>query len=94
MGKENAKKWKQGERPNYNSYRPKSLDSKFGKTEVFVIPKEEQEPIPAHWEDKYVNTVQKGIKESYKNCPQQREVNLKALERAVEESKLIYRDSS
>jgi len=38
MGEKNAKKWNQGEKIGSNCYRPKSLDSEFGKTEVFIIP--------------------------------------------------------
>jgi len=87
MGSSMVEKWKQGRLVKKNRYRPIQLEpSRYGITDIFIIPQEGRKIIPAHWEDKYVNTVWTGIRESYKKCPHQMEVNLNALKRAVEES--------
>jgi hypothetical protein len=87
MGKENARKWEQGEPIGPNNYRPRSLESEFGKTEVFIIPEEGRKSTQTHLEARYVKEVRGGIEESYKNKPLQLETNLDALKKAVEESK-------
>jgi len=87
MGEQTAKIWKQGKRIGANNYRPIQLDSEFGKTEIFIIPDEGRKITKTNWEAGYVKTVRDGIEESYKDKPIQIEANLKALKRAVEESK-------
>ncbi len=67
MGKDNAEKWKQCKLIPLNAYRPKTLDSSFDKTEVFLIPEEERKPTQTHWEADYVKIVREGIGESYKD---------------------------
>jgi hypothetical protein len=87
MGKKTANKWRHHEEICADAYRPKQLDSKFGKTEIFYIPPEEvRKHIPTKEGATYVETVRDGIKESYE-VEKQRDTNLNALTKAVEESK-------
>lgn len=89
MGKQTAKRWKHGRLSDANSYRPIQLDSEFGITDIFIIPFHGRQRAQTHSKAEYVKTVRKGIEESYKDKPTEKEVNLEALRRAVEESKNI-----
>ena len=86
MGKSTAKEWKQSGEVAIGSYRPFTLASEFGDTEVFIIPCEERERTPTNRETKYFKTVKEGIEESYKDIPHMKAKNLVGLERAVDES--------
>jgi len=86
MGQGNAGKCRQSQAVKFNSYRPLRLESNLGTTEVFVIPKTEQLSPSTSWDAKYVTIVRQGIEESFKEFPKEREVNLQALKKAVEES--------
>jgi len=89
MGEQTAKKWKHGRLIDANSYRPIQLDSEFGITDIFIIPHHGRQRSYAHSGDEYVRKVRKGIEESYKDTPTQLKANLHALDRAIEESKII-----
>lgn len=89
MGEQTAKRWKEGRLSDTNSYRPIQLDSEFGITDIFVIPFKGRQRAQTHLKANYVKTVRQGIEESYKGMPKEKEVNLEALGRAVEESKDI-----
>ena len=89
MGKQTANEWKQKKAINCNSYRPIQLCSEFGISDIFIIPDEGREKLKANDEDKYVKTVREGIEESYNDKPAQLKANLKALDRAIKESKSI-----
>jgi hypothetical protein len=85
MGPTNAKRWKQHEKINGESYyRPTELDSDYGKTIIFIIPEEGRNRTPANKTDKYYNAVKAGI-ESYKDN-RMKAKNLENLEKAVKES--------
>ena len=88
MGKYTAKRWKHGRLSDVSSYRPIQLDSEFGITDIFVIPFHGRQRAQTDSKASYVKTVQEGIEQSYTD-EKQREANLKALKRAVEESKTI-----
>ncbi len=85
MGQESAEKWRQKKPIDSDSYRPVKMPSEFGDTTIFLIPEEGRQPTPTNTEAKYVNTVRKGIPESFKE--EKQETNLGALERAILESK-------
>jgi len=86
MGSETARKFICGKRIKPNDYRPVKMSSEeFGETYIFVIPEEGRQPTPTNSEKPYVRIVREGIYESFGG--KEREVNLKALERAVIESK-------
>ena len=87
MGKITSNKWKHYEQIKDDSYRPKQLDSRFGKTDIFIIPEEGRKLTETCGEAKYVKVVRAGIKENYKNMPTMMEANLNVLKRAIEESK-------
>lgn len=89
MGEQTAKRWKHGRLSDANSYRPIQLDSQFGITNIFIVPFHGRQRAQTHSKADYVKTVRKGIEESYKYMPTQKEVNLEALKRAVDESKTI-----
>jgi len=86
MGQGNVGKWLRGEAVSFNSYRPLQLQSNLGTTEVFVIPETEEMPVQKCLEAVYVAFVRRGIEESFKDMPREKEINLRVLERAVEES--------
>ena len=86
MGMTNAEEWKQGLAVKFGSYRPFTLASEFGNTEVFIIPCEERKRIPTNREARYFKTVKEGIEESYKDIPHMKAKNLDCLEKAVDES--------
>ena len=86
MGQGNVEKWKHDEPAKFNSYSPHQLQSNLGTTEVFIIPETEQLPTPTNWEAEYVVIVRRGIEESFKDMPKEKEVNLQVLKKAVEES--------
>jgi len=89
MGKQTAKRWRHGRLSDANSYRPIQLNSEFGITDTFIIPFNGRQRAQTHSKADYVETVKKGIEESYKDMPTEKEVNLEALRRAVEKSKII-----
>jgi hypothetical protein len=86
MGQGNIERWTLGVPVRYNSYLPQRLESSFGTTEVFVIPEKERKPTSTIWEALYVRVVRKGIEESFKDMPKEKEINLQVLKKAVEES--------
>jgi hypothetical protein len=86
MGQANIEKQKNSEAVKFNSYRPLQIDSNFGATHIFIIPENERLPIATSWEAEYVVVVRRGIEESFKDMPKEKEVNLEALKKAVEES--------
>lgn len=86
MGQSNIEKQKNSEAVKFNSYRPFELDSNFGATHIFIIPENERLPITTSLEAEYVVVVRRGIEESFKDMPKEKEVNLEALKKAVKES--------
>ncbi len=86
MGQGNIEKWKNGEAVKFNSYRPFQLESNLGTTQVFIIPEAERLPTTTSWEAEDVVIVRRGIEESFKDMPKEKEVNLQVLKKAVEES--------
>jgi len=89
MGEHTVKRWKHGRLSDANSYRPIQLESEFGITDIFIIPFHGRQRAQTQWNADYVKKVREGIEESYKDMPMEKDVNLKALKRAVEESKNI-----
>ena len=89
IGRQTTKRWKHGRLVDANSYRPIQLDSKFGITDIFIIPHHGRQRSYTHSKAKYAQKVRKGIEESYKDMPTQLKANLQALERAIKESKII-----
>lgn len=83
MGESTSKRHQRGESISLDSYRPVALDSRYGQTEIFIIPKA-RGPNPTNWNAAYVQVVKHGIEESYEG--EKREANLRALRRAVAES--------
>ena len=86
MGRTNIENRKNSEQAKFNSYRPVQLESNLGTARIFVIPKNERIPNTTSWDAEYVIIVRKGIETSFKNRPKEKEANLWALKRAVEES--------
>ena len=86
MEKGTVQRWRQGLPVKFNSYLPQQLESNLGTTEIFIIPQKERNPTPTTWDADYVKVVRKGIEETFKDMPKEKEVNLQALKRAVEES--------
>ena len=86
MGQKNIEKWRNGESVKFNSYRPFQLESNLGTTQIFIIPEDERLPITTSWEAEDVVIVRKGVEESFKDMPKEKEANLQALKKAVEES--------
>ncbi len=86
MGRANIENRKNSEQARFNSYRPVQLESIFGTTRIFIIPKNERIPNTTSWDAEYVMIVRRGIEQSFKNKPAEKAVNLEALKRAVEES--------
>jgi hypothetical protein len=86
MGQGNVEKWMHGEAVSFNSYRPLQLQSNLGTTEVFIIPETEEIPTPTCLEAEYVAFVRRGIEESFKDMPKEKEINIQVLKKAVEES--------
>jgi hypothetical protein len=86
MGRANIENLKNSEQAKFNSYRPVQLESNFGTTRLFIIPKNERIPNTTNWDAQYVTIVRQGIETSFKNHPKEKEINLSALKRAVEES--------
>ncbi len=86
MGQGNAEKWKHGEAVSFNSYRPLRLESNLGTTQLFVIPENERLHTQTRSEDEYVVIVRRGIEESFKDMPKEKEANLQVLKKAVNES--------
>ena len=86
MGQRNVEKWMHGEAVSFNSYRPLQLQSDVGTTEVFIIPETERIPRPTSLEAEYVAFVKRGIEESFKDMPKEKEINLQVLKNAVKES--------
>jgi len=84
MGNQTAVKWKRNEPILDTSYRPIEMDSQFGKVKMFIIPEEGRQLTQTTYDAEYVKVVNCGIEESYEG--EMKEVNLKALERAVRES--------
>lgn len=84
MGNQTAEKWKRKEPIPDTSYRPVEIDGPFGKVEIFVIPEEGRQLTPTTHDAEYVQTVKRGIEQSYQG--EMNEANLKALYRAVRES--------
>jgi len=89
MGKTTAEEWKQGRAVSFGSYRPFTLASEFGDTEVFIIPCEERKRTPTNRGTNYFKTVEEGIEESYKDIPHMKAKNLEVLEKAVDESPTV-----
>jgi hypothetical protein len=87
MGQGNVEKWMHGEAVSFNSFRPLQLQSNLGTTEVFIIPETEEIPTPTCSEAEYVSFVRRGIEDSFKDMPKEKEINLQVLKRAVEESR-------
>lgn len=85
MDKASREKWEKGEVIPNASYRPVELESHVGKVVIFTIPEAGRFPTPTTSESRYVKTVKKGIEALYQG--EMRDTNLKALERAVSESK-------
>lgn len=86
MGQANIERRKNSEAAKFNSYRPFQLESNLGTTHIFIIPENERLPIATSWEAEYVIIVRRGIEASFKDMPKEKEVNLQALKKAVEES--------
>jgi hypothetical protein len=84
MGLETARKFMCGKRIKPDDYRPVKMSSEFGETYIFVIPEEGRRLTLTNSEAPYVRIVREGIYESFSGG--EREVNLKALERAIVES--------
>lgn len=82
MGPETAKKWLKNELVPLNSYRPIKLNSQFGYTTIFLIPKEGRLPTETRKKASYVRIVRQGIKESFEG--HKKKTNLKMLHRAIE----------
>lgn len=87
MGEDTGEKWRRGRQVCDNSYRPIQLYSEFGISDIFIILFEGRKKKEANSEDKYVSQVREGIKEAYKEKPTRLKANLKALDRAIKESK-------
>jgi len=85
MGRETARKWLCGKRIKPDSYRPIKMDSELGETYLFIILEEGRKLTPTSESSKYVQIVREGICESFSG--EERDINLKALEKAVIESK-------
>ena len=86
MGLANIENRKNSGQDKFNSYRPLQLESPLGTTRIFVIPKNERVPNTTSWDAPYVVIVRKGIEARFTNRAKEKEVNLLALKRAVEES--------
>jgi hypothetical protein len=86
MGRANIENRKNSEQPKFNSYRLVQLESNLGTTRIFLIPKNERVPNTTSWDAEYVVIVRRGIEVSFKDQPIEKEANLWALKRAVEES--------
>ena len=84
MGNQTAMRWKRNESIPDTSYRPIKIDSKFGKVNIFIIPETGRILTPTTHNADYVKIVKRGIEESYQG--EMKGVNLKALEKAVQES--------
>jgi hypothetical protein len=91
MGQANIEKRKNSESAKFNSYRIVQLESNLGTTRIFIIPENERIPNTTSWDAEYVVIVRKGIETSFKNRPKEKEVNLEALKKAVEESGQKYK---
>jgi len=86
MGQLNIEKQRNSQAVKFNSYRPFQLESNLGATHIFIIPENERLPIATSGEAEYVVIVRRGIEESFKDMPKEKDVNLQALKKAVEES--------
>jgi len=84
MGLETAWNFMCGKRIKPDDYRPVKMSSEFGETYIFVIPEKGRRLTPTNSEAPYVRIVREGIYESFSRG--EREVNLKALNRAIVES--------
>jgi hypothetical protein len=84
MGKTTCEKWKKREPIPDTSYRPIELDTKIGKSTIFIIPEAGRVTTPTSGKTRYVKAVKKGIEGLYHG--EMRETNLNALKRAIEES--------
>ena len=67
MGRANIENLKNSEQAKFNSYRPVQLESNFGTTRIFIIPKNERIPNTTSWDAQYVTIVRQGIETSFKN---------------------------
>jgi len=86
MGRANIENRRSSVQAKFNSYTPIQLGSNFGTGRIFIIPKNERIPNTTSWDAKYVVIVRKGIETTFKDHPKEKEANLRALKRAVEES--------
>lgn len=84
MGNQTAIRWKRKKSIPDTSYRPIEIDSSFGEVKIFIIPEEGRKLTPTTHEAGYVKIVKLGIEEGYEG--EMKEANLKALERALQES--------
>jgi len=81
MGRGTARKWICSESIELDNYRPVKMESELGETHLFIIPEEGRKPTPTNESSNYVQIVRDGIFESFSG--EERDINLKALEKAV-----------